>query len=192
MYKYQISYTSLYMCTGVPNSYGLFCDFIYRCLEICSAGKREETHLPLKTSPRWNQCGKNCDHMLAGGALLFCLHQMALLYIGHVFWFVDFGVMPAIINCRFWSMTSWIQVIMSHHCVTLDFNKYTQLYRRNVCKCFRSSTIITLIYFQHIQYQLWKGILNAKLDLNQLENTTSYNWSISNRNTWQNLFDKLE
>lgn len=130
---------------------------------------------------------KELRQHVGGGALLFCLHQMALLYRS----FSPFCRLwsPAIchLNGLFWSMTSWMKVIMSHHCVTLDFNKYTQLYRRNVWHCFRSSTIITLIYFEHIQYQLWKGILNAKLNLNQT-NTTSYNWSISKylkKHFWQ-------
>ena len=80
-YKYiyiHISYTSLYMCRGFLRVFVISYTGVSKYVQ---PEKREKTHLPLKTSPRWNQCGKNCDHMLAGGALLFCLHQMALLYI---------------------------------------------------------------------------------------------------------------
>ena len=121
------------------------------------------------------------------GALLFCLHQMALLYIGH---FSHLSILEwcqplCHLNCLCWSMTSWMKVIMSHHCESLDFNKYTQLYSCTEEMCanvFVHQLSLHLFIFNTYSISYEK----AYECQTQPKSNTNNNWGISNQSTWQN------
>ncbi len=137
-YKYQIQ---AYTCAGGPTFPTVSLWFIsYRGVSKYQAGKGEKPG-QANTICRWKTHQveasmdiKKCDNML--GSVLSLFPPSNGINNWSCFPCVDFWIDA---SHYFWSMTSWMKLIMSHYCVLFDFNKYTVVCMAQTCNKMLSS-----------------------------------------------------